>query len=161
MLNAAAALFAEGEYAGALPLYRMMIPRDELIVFQEERLKALRVEAGLPPELGAEMTADEKLLFGVVDETEVATNVKDETTGEWLEKTKALIEQEQLLEALKQMPPYEVDVAYRMAEIYRVVERPYEALAFFEEVYGVNPTNEIGERSVFEMVDLAVMCFIT
>ncbi len=154
LLNAAAALFAEGEYAGALPLYRMMIPRDELIVFQEERLKALRVEAGLPPELGAEMTADEKLLFGVVDETEVATNVKDETTGEWLEKPKALIEQEQLLEALKQMPPYEVDVAYRMAEIYRVVERPYEALAFFEEVYGVNPTNEIGERSVFEMVDL-------
>lgn len=154
LLNAAAALFAEGEYAGALPLYRMMIPRDELIVFQEERLKALRIEAGLPPELGAEMTADEQLLFGVVDETEVATNVKDEASGEWLEKPKALIEQEELLEALKAMPPYEVDVAYRMAEIYRVVERPYEALAFFEEVYGINPTNEIGERSVFEMVEI-------
>jgi tetratricopeptide (TPR) repeat protein len=154
LLNAAAALFAEGAYAGALPLYRMMIPRDELIVFQQERLKTLRIEAGLPPELGAEMTADEQLLFGVVDEAEVASNVKDEATGEWLEKPKALIEQEQLLEALKEMPPYEVDVAYRMAEIYRVVDRPFEALAFFEEVYGVNPTNEIGERSVFEMVDL-------
>ena len=65
LLNAAAALYQAEEYASALPLYRMIIPKDELLDFQEEKLKTLRIEAGLPPELGAALTTDEMMLFGV------------------------------------------------------------------------------------------------
>ena len=35
LLNAAAALYQAEEYASALPLYRMIIPKDELLIFKK------------------------------------------------------------------------------------------------------------------------------
>lgn len=154
LLNAAAALYQAEEYASALPLYRMIIPKDELLVFQEEKLKALRIEAGLPPELGATMTADEMVLFGVSNESDVEAQVKDASSGLLVEKPKALVEHEELLNALREIPPYEIDVDYRMADLYRTVERYWESVAFFERVFEAVPESEIGERSAYEMVDV-------
>ena len=154
LLNAASALYAAERYDSALPLYRMIIPKNELIQFQEKKLKTLRMEAGLPPDLGAEMTEDERLLFGVVNDNEVESQMKDNSSGLLVNKPKELIEHEELLVALREMNSYEIDVDYRMADLYRVVNRYWESISFFEQVYLADPKSDIGERSIYELVDL-------
>ena len=154
LLNAASALYAAERYDSALPLYRMIIPKNELIQFQEKKLKTLRIEAGLPPDLGAEMTEDERLLFGVVNDNEVESQIKDNSSGLLVNKPKELIEHEELLVALREMNSYEIDVDYRMADLYRVVNRYWESISFFEQVYLADPKSDIGERSLYELVDL-------
>ena len=84
------------------------------------------------------------MLFGVLNESDVETQVKDVSSGLLVEKPKALIEHEALLNALREMPAYEIDVDYRMAELYRSVERYWESVAFFERVFAVVPESEIG-----------------
>ena len=154
LLNAASALYAAERYDSALPLYRMIIPKNELIQFQEKKLKTLRIEAGLPPDLGAEMTEDERLLFGVVNDNEVESQMKDNSSGLLVNKPKELIEHEELLVALREMNSYEIDVDYRMADLYRTVNRYWESISFFEQVYLADPKSDIGERSIYELVDL-------
>ena len=129
LLNVAGALVDAEKYSSALPLYRMIVPKDELLAFQEKILKELRVESGLPPEIGGEVTQAELLVFGAIDESEVETEELDED-GELQKKSKALREHEALMKALEAMPPYEVDVEFRMAEVYRLVDRPYEGLRY-------------------------------
>ena len=53
-----------------------------------------------------------------------------------------------------EMPPYEIDVDYRMADLYRSVERYWESVAFFERVFALAPESEIGKRATYEMVDV-------
>jgi TolA-binding protein/thioredoxin-like negative regulator of GroEL len=156
LMNAAAALYDAGEYDSALPLYRMILPRDELVVYQESRIRDIRIAHGLPPELGAEMTADEMMLFGVADEREAETEEKNVETGLLEDKPKELIEQENLIIALKELPPYENDIDYRMADLYKTVERHWEGLRFFDRVFAASPESEIGERSIYEIVDTLI-----
>ena len=153
LLNVAGALVDAEKYSSALPLYRMIVPKDELLAFQEKILKELRVESGLPPEIGGEVTQAELLVFGAIDESEVETEELDED-GELQKKSKALREHEALMKALEAMPPYEVDVEFRMAEVYRLVDRPYEGLALYERVMEANPTNQIAQGSIYERTDL-------
>lgn len=151
LMNAAAALYDAGEYDSALPLYRMILPRNELIAYQQERLREMRVEAGLPPEEGMEATAGELALFGGGEESAdggTPTGEESEDSG----KPKELLELERLIKALEELPPYENDINYRMALIYRDVDRFWEAVKFYDTVYAVNPTNELGERCIYESV---------
>jgi len=144
LMNAAAALYDAGEYDSALPLYRMIIPRDELVAYQQGKLRSMRVAAGLPPEEGATLSAGEEMLFGGGD-----TNATDQ-----IEKPKELLELEGLVAALEKLPPYENNVAYRMAQLYRTVDRYWEALRFFDRVYEADPDGDLGERSIYELVGL-------
>ncbi|MDF7808168.1 tetratricopeptide repeat protein [Pontiellaceae bacterium B12219] len=145
LMNAAAALYEEGEYDSALPLYRMIMPRDELIAYQEAQMREMRIAVGLPPEAGAELTEEEMLLFG----GDAAATAEAEVN-----KPKQLVELEALIVALKNLPPYELDIQYRMADLYKTVERYWEALKFFGTVYQADPISEIGERCIYEMVDM-------
>ena len=147
LMNAAAALYDAHEYDSALPLYRMILPRDELVAFQQDQLRAMRISAGLPPEEGMEATEGELLLFG--DGTEAG-----DAPAEPVEKPKELRELEALVEALKALPPYEHDIDYRMAQLYKEVERYWEALGFFDRVYTVDPESDLGERSIYELVNI-------
>lgn len=151
LMNAAASLYNAGEYDSALPLYRMILPRDELIEFQEGRMRDLRVAAGMAPDEGAALSEDEMLLFGMSDDTSAAAA---ETAPVEEEKPKEILELEQLLAALKELPPYELDIQYRMGDLYKTVERYWEALRFFDIVYAQDPTTEIGERCIYELVDM-------
>jgi tetratricopeptide (TPR) repeat protein len=63
LINVAAALYDEGEYDSALPLYRMILPRDEVIAFQQERLRAIRLDANLIPVGGGDVDPIELMLF--------------------------------------------------------------------------------------------------
>ena len=143
LMNAAAALYDAGEYDSALPLYRMIIPRDELVAYQQGKLREMRVAAGLPPEEGATLTEDEQALFGGGGDTNAVEEVK---------KPKELVELEGLVAALEKLPPYENNVDYRMAQLYRTVDRYWEGLRFFERVYAADPEGDLGERSIYEIV---------
>lgn len=154
LMNAAAALYDAGEYDSALPLYRMILPRDELIAYQNGRLRQLRIDAGLPPVEGMKMSEGEILLFGEADEREATEEEKAGDTGLLVDKPKELVELENLIIALKNLPPYETDIDYRMAQLYRAVKRYWEALKFFDIVYAVDPSSEIGERAIYELVGI-------
>ena len=153
LMNAAAALYDAEEYDSALPLYRMILPRDELIEFQQGKLRDMRMGAGLAPDEGATATAGEMELFGIVEEEEAPVEEGaevDPSDG----KPKELIELERLIDALEKLPPYENDIDYRMGLIYKAVDRYWEALEFFGQVYETTPEGDLGERSIYELVSV-------
>jgi len=153
LMNAAVALYEAEEYDSALPLYRMILPRDELIAYQQDQLRSMRIDAGLTPEEGMEATEGEMLLFGSDDEGE--TKVEEGTDADpdpANEKPKELVELEKLIAALENLPPYENDIDYRMAQIYRQVDRYWEAVRFFDSVYTADPASELGERAIYEVI---------
>ena len=152
LMNAAAALYEAEEYDSALPLYRMIMPRDELVAYQEERLRQMRIAFDLAPDEGAQMTAEEMLIFGAPDPATTEPDAEETVVEE--EKPKEILELENLIMALKKLPPYELDIKYRMADLYKTVERYWEALKFFDTVYHADPTTEVGERCVYELVDM-------
>lgn len=168
LLNTAAALYDEGEYDSALPLYRMIVPRYQLLSYHQDKLQELRLDAGLPPLSDAEMASDEKVLFGS-ERTEInnevfmdqittvvlgQNQVQSITNRVKINNTQKLFEQEDLLRALTQMDPYELDVEYRMADLYKTVDRFWESVAFFDRVYNQSPNTDIGARAIYEMVEL-------
>jgi len=149
LMNAAAALYDEEEYDAALPLYRMILPKEELLTFQRQKLRDMRVAYGLPPEAGAKLTEDEMLLFGAVGEESEATAVVETE-----ELPKEIVQLQSLIDALVDLPPYELNIQYRMADLYRVVERFWEAAKFFDNVYEADPSTEVGERCVHDLVEM-------
>jgi TolA-binding protein len=154
LMNAASSLYNVGEYDSALPLYRMIMPRDELIAYQESRLRDLRIAADLAPDEGAELSDDELLIFGGGEEDAAAADAAAEEAPAEEETPKEIRELEALLDALKELPPYELDIQYRMADLYKTVERYWEALRFFDIVYAADATTEVGERCIYELVDM-------
>jgi len=153
LMNAALALYEAGEYDSALPLYRMIIPRDELIAYQQEQLRAMRMGAGLVPDEDAAVTEGEMLLFDIVEEEEPETVEADAVLTDD-DKPRELVQLEKLIVALEALPAYENDIAYRMAQLYKEIERYWEAVKFFERVYTVDPEGDLGERSIYELIDL-------
>ncbi len=151
LMNAAAALYEAEEYDSALPLYRMILPRDELVEFQKGKMRNMRISVGLPPEADADISEDDLLLFGADDPVETADALAEEAAEE---RPKEIVELEKLIIALKDLPPYELDIQYRMANLYKTVERYWEALKFFDKVFAVDPSGEVGERSIYEVVDM-------
>ncbi|MEN7973031.1 MAG: tetratricopeptide repeat protein [Verrucomicrobiota bacterium] len=157
LMKAAAALYEAEEYDSALPLYRMILPRDELIAFQQEKLREMRIEAGLSPEEGMKATAEELLLFGEVSDEASATDAEGaEPEPSGPKKPKKLLELERLIEALEKLSDYESDIDYRMAQIYRDVDRYWEAVRFLDTVYAVDPSSELSERCIYEVISLLV-----
>lgn len=154
LLRVAAALFDRGMFDEALPLYRMIPPRDELISYQEARLRELRISKGLPPEDNMEVSEGEALLFGVADERVAAETEEDAETGNVTEKPKEVVDLENLILAVKNLPPYETDIKYRMAQIYEKVGRYWEAVKFLDIVYRLDPDNEMGEFAAYKIVQI-------
>ena len=163
LLNAAAALFEEGEYDSALPLYRMILPRDELITYQEKKLREMMDDAGLPPMYGEAWTEGETLLFGEADaDRQMQDEVYNMTGGglirqeedieepEDLTVPQEITELQRLLETLRQMAPYESYVGFQTAQLYKNVERSWESVRFFDQVYKMDSGSDIGQRSVYE-----------
>ena len=145
LMNAAAALYDEEEYDAALPLYRMIVPKDELVAYQEQKLRDLRVAFGLTPQSGGSLTADEMFLFGGDASMEAAPEE---------ELPKEVQELERLIDALKNLPPYELNIKYRMADLYKVVDRYWEAARFFDLVYNIDPVTEVGQRCIHDLVEM-------
>ena len=159
LMKAATALFDAGEYDNALPLYRMILPRGELIAHHALRIYELQLEAGIvtlaqiPTEYRVQI---DETLFGR-RETVVAVEefwAEGDRNNADLNKTPELIELEQLVKTLQELPPYENEVLYRNAYLYDAVTRPWEAVRFFDRVYNDDPDGNLGERSFYEVIRL-------
>ncbi len=154
LMDVAAALYDEGQFDEALPLYRMILPREELIAYQEARLRELRIEKELPPEEDMKVSDAEKDIFGIVDEPKAATGEEDAASGEGAVKPKEIRELEGLIQTVKNLPPYETDIKYRMAQIYDEVGRFWEAVKFLDIVYKEDPQSKMGEFSIHQIVKI-------
>lgn len=155
LMKAANALFEAGEYNGALPLYRMILPRNELIKHLSVKIREMRIAAGLqaPDEpIGDGKLKTESTIFGKRYTTEEFW-VEDESAKN-ANKPKELIEMEDLVKTLESLPPYENEVLYRSAHLYDEVKRPWEAARFFDRVWTADPESELGERSFYDMIRL-------
>lgn len=157
LLKAAKALFDAEQYDSALPLFRMVLPREELIAHQSVRLWELRVEAGIksPAEIPERYrTQMDETIFGKKFSTVPVEETwsEEEREGSTAEKPQELIELEELLRTLESLPPYENEAVYRTAYLYDEVNRPWEAARFFDRVYQADPDSDIGQRSFYDMV---------
>lgn len=154
LMNVAASLYGEGNFDEALPLYRMILPREELLAYQEERLREMRKDAGLAAEEGMEVSAEEALLFGVADEREATEEEMEEDGDELIAKPKEITELENLIIQVKDLPPYENDIKYRMAQIYSEVDRYWEAVKFLDIVYMADPESDMGKFSFYQLIKI-------
>lgn len=156
LINAATALFDAKEYDSALPLFRMILPRNELIDHQSIRLRELQIEAGIiAPDAQVatpvKVSAKDSLFgksYGVEEETFV------ERGGDDVDKPEELLELERLIETIKTLPPYENEAIYRNAYLYDEVHRPWEAVRFFDRIYREAPSSDLGIRSFYEVIRL-------
>lgn len=158
LMSAAAALFNAGEYDSALLLYRMVLPRDELIVYQVEKMNGLRREAGLPDvemvistnDVGRVETVfgNKQGEFDVVEEDGFAQGLPP--------KPEELLRLEESVSILISLPPYENDVIFRCGLIFVQVGRPWEAVEALNYVYEQDPDAEIGQRAFAEMMFVLV-----
>jgi TolA-binding protein len=158
LMSAAAALFNAEEYDSALLLYRMVLPRDELIVYQVEKMNGLRREAGLPDvemvistnDVGRVETVfgDKQAEFDVVEEGGFAQGLPP--------KPEELLRLEDSVSILISLPPYENDVIFRCGLIFVQSGRPWEAVEALNYVYEQDPDAEIGQRAFAEMMFVLV-----
>ena len=158
LMSAAAALYNAEEYDSALLLYRMVLPRDELIVYQIDKMNGLRREAGLSDveivvttnDAGRVETAfgDKLGEFEVVEEDGFAQGLPP--------KPEELLRLEESVSILISLPPYEVDVIFRCGLIFVQSGRPWEAVEALQYVYDQDPAAEIGKRAFAEMMFVLV-----
>jgi len=156
LMNAAAALFAEKEYDNALPLYRMVLPREELIAHHTKRMRAIQIEAGIipaDPEMGDIVTKTDETILGKkhFKGVEEFWDEKERTNPD-LFKPEALLVVEKLIKTLQALPPYEEEVRYWNAQLYDEVNRPWEAVRFFDRVYQADPESDLGEYAFVEVI---------
>ena len=130
LMRAGKALFDAGEpddYLNSLLLYRMVLPRKELLEFSQQRVDLL----------SASLTKD------------AARGVKEvdmEGRQKELEGLKAS------MAVLSGLPPYEDEVAFRIGQIYAEVKRYWEGYVLFDSLYEKDRNSDIGEASVLQSV---------
>ena len=148
LMNVAAALYDEGDFDAALPLYRMILPRDELLAYQEGRLREMRIKNALAPVADMDIPIAEQILFPGKEEK------KDEEGGDEVLTPTEVTELEELIQMVKNLPSYEIDNQYRMAQIYEEVERYWEAAKFFEVIHKAAPETKMGSFSAYQLVKI-------
>ena len=130
LMRAGKALFDAGEpddYLNSLLLYRMVLPREELLKFAQKRVNRL----------SASISKD-------------ATRGVDQADLE--EQQKELDNLTESMDILSSLPPYEDEVAFRIGQIYAEVKRYWEGYVLFDSLYEKNRNSDIGEASVLQSV---------
>jgi len=151
LMSAAAALYEEAEYDSALMLYRMVLPRNELVAYQETKMNELRREAGLPRvdiQISTNETGQIETLFG---HRSADLNKTVSGFGEGLPpKPMALVKMEESVGALVSLPAYEEDVLYRIGLLFARAGRPWEAVTALDTVASRDPDGDRGQEAFAE-----------
>jgi len=157
LMSAAAALYAEAEYDSSLMLYRMVLPRSNLVAYQEDQINALRRSAGLPRvdiQISTNETGRIETLFGN------KSSDLSQTVSEFAEglppKPIALVEMEESVGVLLALPSYEEDVLFRTGLLFARAGRPWEAVAALESVADRDPDGERGQEAFAEFLMILV-----
>ena len=126
LMRAGKARFEAGEpddYLNALLLYRMVLPREELIRFASERLNEL--------------------------EQALKRGLKESDQNE---HRKEMDEIKKSMALLNGLPPYEDEVTFRIGQIYAEVKRYWEGYVLFDSLYEKDRNSEIGEAAILQSV---------
>lgn len=151
MMKTAGALSDHGEYDSALMLYRMVLPRWDMVRYQQGRMNAIRRDTGLP-----EVTVS--VVTNAMDRKETIFGAK---LGEIKTKRGAAVELppkpaelrklEAAVEGLIDLPPYENEVQFRTGMLYERAKRPWEAASCFQLVNSrEGDDSPMGERALAE-----------
>lgn len=127
LMKAGKARFEDDDYLNSLLLYRMVLPREELLNFASKRILKLNQDLSA----GHQNGVAEAELQQVQDE------IKD------LKESRNI---------LKDLPPYEDEVTFRIGQIYAEVKRYWEGYVLFDKLYQDDRTSEIGEASMLQSV---------
>lgn len=130
LMRAGKALFDAGEpddYLNSLLLYRMVLPREELLKFSDSRVSQL----------------SKSIQKGT---TRGVKQIELDILQEELDTLKAS------MDILKGLPPYEDEVDFRIGQIYAEVKRYWEGYVLFDSLYEKDRNSDIGEASVLQSV---------
>jgi len=130
LMRAGKALFDAGEpddYLNSLLLYRMVLPREDLIKFSQKRVDWLTASIAKDTKRGVKQ-------------------IDLDQQQEELDSLKAS------MAILNGLPPYEDEVAFRIGQIYAEVKRYWEGYVLFDSLYEKGRNTDIGEASVLQSV---------
>ena len=156
LMSTAAVLYQEAEYDSALMLYRMVLPRKNLVDFQVAKMDALRREAGLPRVQIQRTTNDMGRVQTVFGNKPSGSQNTDTFAAGLPPKPMALIKLEEATGVLLNLPPYEEDVLYRKGLLYARVGRPWEAVAALDDINGLDPDSERGQDAFVESLQVFI-----
>ncbi len=160
LIKAASALYTAGEYDSSLMLYRMIIPREEMVAYQEIKMNEICRETGLP-EVTVTIITNElgkiDTLFGTKYADASITSKNAESSAlELPPKPMSLIKLEEAVGMVVSLPPYEDNVLYQIGKLYTTVGRPWEAVAALDIVASRDPASEMSQRAFAESLMVQV-----
>ena len=127
LMNAGKARYEEGDLLNALLLYRMVLPREQLLSHTDSKIKSLILK----------LEADKKI---GIRESEI------------LRRQNEINALSSSTETLIDLPPYEDEVLFRIASIYSERNRYWEGFVLFDELYQQDSLSEIGEAALYQSV---------
>jgi len=116
------------EALNALLLYRMVLPRGKLIRFSEKKIIRLRNKLADSSEGKGAMTRYER-----------------DAVLKQIEKIKELIQ------TVRELKPYEDEVAFRIGQIYRLKKRFWEGYVLFDRLYTEKLGSDISDAAIVEL----------
>lgn len=155
MMNAASALLDADQVDSSLMLYRMVLPRSELVDFQNERINQVRRDAGLPEVTVSIVTNDMGrigTLFGKKYLDVASDGGKTSSDLPLPPKPDELLELEEAIGVLAALPPYENEVLYRTGLLFAKAGRPWESATALEWLIRREPETETGHRALAELL---------
>jgi len=151
LISAASVLLEEEKYDSALMLYRMILPRSDLVAYQVKKMNELRRDAGLPRVEIKVSTNDMgrvETLFG--NKSSDLGGITSEFATELPPKPMELITLEESVGVLLGLPPYEDDVLYRIGLLFARAGRPWEAVTALDTIAGLDPDSAKGQDAFAE-----------
>lgn len=127
LMKAGKARFEDEDFLNALLLYRMVLPRDELLDFADGRVRKLTKK----------LEADMRV--GIAD-------------SEIEERQKEIDDIKESMKTLRELPPYEDEVTFRIGQIYAEVKRYWEGYVLFDKLYYEGNEPDIQEASILQSV---------
>ncbi len=153
LMTVAGVLFDAEEYDSALMLYRMVLPRQELVDYQERKMNEIRRATGLPEVKVTLFTNDTgrvETLFGKRYGEMNTTGRKTDAPLQLPPKPPELLKIEEAIGTLVSLPPYENEVLYRIGLLYAASGRPWEAVLALVLMANREPGSEMGLRAFTE-----------
>lgn len=123
IMQAGKAQFEADSYLNALLLYRMVLPREDLIGFANKRIATLsaRLKSGVKQ-------GDDEDIQGEIDGINES------------------------IKTLQDLPAYEDEVTFRIGQIYAEVKRYWEGYVLFDSLYLKDRNSDIGEAAILQSV---------
>ena len=152
LMNAAWVMYNAKEYDSSLMLFRMILPRADLVEYQVDKMNNIRREEGLP-RVALQLTTNDlgqvNTVFGSISEGVSKAEEAFSTIG-LPDKPQELLDLEESVRVLIGLTPYEDDVLYRTGLLYARSGRPWEAVAALEYIVSLDPDSDRGQDAFAE-----------